>query len=235
MKILQLTFTYGNNMGAMLQAYALNTILSQMGNDCYFLPFFEKPFEIIKTNMGLKERILSSFRKIKGRQYTNEWFSKFNHFLYEHCQFAPYIDCNDLSSIKNKYDIFLVGSDQVWNIMAYDCDYCLLKWVADNSKKCSYAVSLGNYSIRMQNDPVLEAIKDFKTISFREKIDYEDAKRNNVSARLDVDPTFLIDKSHWMGLIDPEYEYLKNYVCIFGFDKQSYNFGKNMPKKIKRK
>lgn len=53
MKILQFTFTYGNNLGAMLQAYALNKVLTDMGNDCYFQPFFEKPFELPKSKPGL--------------------------------------------------------------------------------------------------------------------------------------------------------------------------------------
>lgn len=218
-------------MGAMLQAYALNKVLTEMGNDCYFLPFYEKPFEIIKTRLGLIEKILSFFRKIKGRQYTDEWFKQFNLFLYKHCQFAPYVDLDNLRSIENDYDMFLVGSDQVWNVMAFNSEYCLLKWVSENNKKCSYAASLGSYSIRMKNDPVLENIKNFVYISFREKIDYEDAKRNSVSGRLDLDPTFLIDKSHWLELTDSKYQYLKDYVCIFGYDKQSYDFAKKYAKK----
>lgn len=231
MKILQLTFTYGNNMGAMLQAYALNKTLTEMGNDCYFLPFYEKPFEIVKTKISAKEKVLSVFRRIKGRQYTDKWFKQFNSFLYDKCQFAPYVDLNELDSIEKNYDKFIVGSDQVWNMMAFNSEYCLLKWVSDRNKKCSYAASLGAYSIRMQNDTVLDTIKDFNSLSFRETIDYEDAKRNGVECRLDLDPTLLIDKSVWYELTDSKYEYLNDYICIFGFDKQSYAFAKEYAKK----
>lgn len=218
-------------MGAMLQAYALNKTLTDLGNDCYFLPFYEKPFEIIKTKPNIKEKVLSTLRRFKSRQYTDKWFKQFNQFLYDNCQFAPYVELDKLNSIEKDYDKFIVGSDQVWNVMAFNSDYCLLKWVSDPSKKCSYAASLGAYSIRMQNDPVLETIKEFDCISFRENIDYEDAKRNGVVGRLDLDPTFLIDKSHWQELVDSKYQYLKDYVCLFGFDKASYEFAKNYAKK----
>lgn len=42
---IKLTITYGNNIVAMLQAYALNKILTEIGNDCYFLPFMKKPLK----------------------------------------------------------------------------------------------------------------------------------------------------------------------------------------------
>lgn len=235
MKILQLTFTYGNNFGGMMQAYALNKVLSDMGNDCYFLPFYPKPFELPKQQLSAKGKILELFRRYKHRNYTKEWFSEFNHFLYERCQFAPYVDLNALASIDKEYDMFLVGSDQVWSVQNYKNEYCLLKWVSEQSKRCSYAASLGNYSIRMNNDPVLDAIRNFGSISFREEIDYCDAKRNGISCRLDIDPTFLIDRTEWEKLVKSNYRYLENYVTLFGYDNKSFKFAKAYAKKHKKK
>ena len=226
MKILQLTFTYGNNLGAMLQAYALNKVLTDMGNDCYFLPFFENPFQLMETRKSLKGRLLSAFRRLKKREYTDKWFCEFNQFLYSKCKFAPFIAFDKLSQIENDYDLFLVGSDQVWNVSTFRTEHCLLQWVAQKEKRCSYAVSLGNYSIRLKNDPVLNAIETFDAISFRERIDYEDARRNGVPCRMDVDPTFLVDRAEWVGLVNESYAFLENSVCMFGYDKASFAFAK---------
>lgn len=234
MKILQFTFTYGNNLGAMLQAYALNKVLTDMGNDCYFQPFFEKPFELPKSKLSLKDKILCLLRYYKKRNYTDKWFSNFNHFLYDRCKFAPFVEFDKLQNIQNEYDMFLVGSDQAWNIQNYNNEYCLLKWVSDQNKRCSYAVSLGNYSIRLKNDPVAEAIKNFEYISFREMVDYLDAKRNGIDCRMDIDLTFLLEQSEWKKLTSNEYSFLKDCVVMFGYDRQSFEFAKSYAK-IKHK
>lgn len=234
MKILQLTFTYGNNFGAMMQAYALQKVLTDMGNDCYFLPFFQKPFELPEYELSLKGKVLWGLRKYKRRNYTKKWFSNFNHFLYDHCQFAPYIELSNLASIGEEYDRFLVGSDQVWNIQSYNNDYCLLKWVPEKAKRCSYAASLGNYSIRMKNNPVLEAIREFGSVSFREQMDYQDAKRNGVQCRMDLDPTFLLDRAEWEKMVDERYKYLEDCVALFGYDRQSFVFAKTYAERNKK-
>ena len=235
MKILQLTFTYGNNMGAMLQAYALNKTLESMGNECYFLPFYEKPFEILKKKTNLVSAVLKLLRNYKKRNYTPAWVRNFNQFLYNTCQFAPYTQLDQLSKIQNEYDLFIVGSDQIWNVKTYNCEHCLLKWVEDKNKRFSYAASLGSYSIRLKNDPIATAIKDFSTVSFREKIDYEDAMRNGIDCRLDIDPTFLVDKSHWEEITNEKYSYLENCVALFGYDEKSYEFAKKYAKEKKLK
>lgn len=235
MNILQLTFTYGNNVGGMLQAYALNRVLTDMGNDCRFLPFFESPFTLQPEKLSAKGRFLRWLRWYKHRNYTNEWFYQFNRFLYDHCQFAEYVPLDQLASIQNDYDMFLVGSDQVWNIPVFQTQHCLLEWVSDKKKRSSYAASLGNYSIRLKNDPVGEAIANFQNISFREELDYEDAKRNGLDCRLDIDPTFLLDQTHWYSLTDDSYTAYENCVALFGYSKDTFEFAKKYAKEHKKK
>ena len=220
-------------MGAMLQAYALNRVLTEMGNDCYFLPFYEHPFLLVETKMNFKDKILAFFRRYKGRQYTNAWFRDFNQFLHNECKFAPYVSFEKLKEIEDQYDLFLVGSDQVWNVSTFNSECCLLKWVSNQKKKFSYAVSLGSYSIRMKNDYVLDAIQNFEHVSFRERIDYEDANRNGVNCRLDLDPTFLLGKEEWAKKVKPQYEFLKKSICVFGYDTKSFDFAKQYAKKMR--
>lgn len=213
-------------MGAMLQAYALNKILEGLGHESYFLPFYDKPFELQKQKLNFANTFLKFLRNYKNRNYTNRWMYEFNHFLYDNCKFVHFTKMDELSKIQHNYDLFIVGSDQVWNVNTYHCEQCLLQWVEDKNKRFSYAASLGTYSIRLKNDPVANAIKDFAGISFREKLDYEDAKRNGINCRIDIDPTFLIDKSHWESITNEEYSYLKSYVVLFGYDKKSFDFAK---------
>ena len=222
-------------MGAMLQAYALNKTLESLGNECYFLPFYENPFSLPNTRLNFVNYMLKFARNYKKRNYTDNWMYNFNHFLYDHCKFAPFTQLDQLYQIQNDYDIFIVGSDQVWNMNAYNNRHCLLEWVNDKNKCFSYAASLGDYSIRLKNDPVAKCIKNFSGISFREKIDYEDARRNGIKCRIDLDPTFLIDKIQWEELTDKKYSYLENSITLFGYDKQSFAFAEKYARQNKLK
>lgn len=226
MKILQLTFTYGNNMGAMLQAYALNRVLRELGNECHLLPMYEDAFHLPKQNLNIENKIFRILRFYKNRNYTDAWFYRFNQFLYDHCAFAPYVSMEELSALESAYDLFLVGSDQVWNALQYDTAPYFLEWVGDKKKRCSYAASLGDYSIRLKNDPVAKKIREFDNISFRERMDYEDALRNEMQCRLDLDPTFLLTREQWMELTQKPYGDLQDCVVLFGYDKSSFQFAK---------
>ena len=50
--------------------------------------------------------------------------------------------------LDKKYDKFVVGSDQVWNLKCHGYDGAFfLDFVSDDSKKVAYAASFGTYDI----------------------------------------------------------------------------------------
>lgn len=102
--------------------------------------------------------------------------------------------------MNDKYDFFIVGSDQVWNpeFAAYDEDFLTF---SDNNKKIAFSASFGVNDIK--NDELKEKFSNelgkFKSISVREnrgkEIIYNLTGRKDVEIL--VDPTMLLDENEW--------------------------------------
>lgn len=204
-RIATLTFHRAVNYGAVLQAYALQTVISENGYDTEILDYRNKEIEsIYKPISNYKDpksivRDLLSFRMQRKR---NKSFSK---FLAENIKLSS--NSYDRSNIKtccDLYDSFVVGSDQMWNLCCvnYDKTY-FLDFVNDNKKKKSYAISMGKIA-DCQNDygEYLPLINDFSNISLREQAGKEFLKSSGINKDIDIDidPVFLLSKNRWQRL-----------------------------------
>ena len=207
-KIGILTFHRAINYGACLQAYALKKALSDLGADadvidyrCDFLEkFYHKPIrkgESVKTTV---KNILTWYvQKERNRQF--EGF--FNKYLYNG-EKEVISTKQELKGLNGKYDIFITGSDQVWNpgCNTGDLSY-LLDFVDDNNKKYSYSASFGYFTDENIKDKAYKSlISDYECISVREKKGEKIAAELTDNAqplkiRRDIDPTFLLNSSQW--------------------------------------
>ena len=129
-------FNYGNR----LQNYALQTFLESLG--------FE--VETIRLNKnGRSEKIKSWLRPVKyklagksielSRQKVFKGFSK--KFISETDK--TYNTNDDLSELSNRYDYFVIGSDQVWNPSMNKTSTAYFADFAPQEKVISYAASFG--------------------------------------------------------------------------------------------
>ena len=123
------------------------------------------------------------------------------------------------SSVNDKYDLFFVGSDQVWNcnFPAFrKNDYFLT--FADNEKKCSLSASFGFDSIpENKKNEFKEELKRFSHISVREKAGQE-IIRDLIGKDVPVliDPVMMLDESEWMKVakkprVDTSHKYVLKY------------------------
>lgn len=102
-----MTFSYANNYGAMLQCYALKTMLNLLGAHVSVINY--KPRQ---RNLTLKEFIKKTIF-IQWLLYTNRQFEGFRKsYITDN---VPFIKKEQLPELNNKFDYFLSGSDQVWN------------------------------------------------------------------------------------------------------------------------
>ncbi len=196
MKIEIITLSASYNCGSMLQTYALKNILSKYG-DVEVINFSSKKsheiYDIIPQNA--KQQLKMFIKKgglflklIKERNDYEEFKSK-----YLGINGKEYFS-EDLKEISNKYDVVVVGSDQVWNVKMYDFDKSFfLGWT--NTKKIAYAPSLGGHDIRESDEKtsIINDLKKFAFISVREnkgKKCLEDILKTSIEKVLD--PTLLI-------------------------------------------
>ena len=215
MKICILTQPLKFNYGGILQAYALQKVLKQMGHSPITLNY-DKPYKLTKKTILkriIAKLILGKRISVFGRIAFPELNKHLMRFVSEN------IDCSELIYAplsydhikKYDFDAFIVGSDQVWRkayspyLPTFFLDFLTDK---ENVKKLAYASSFGIPSFDVNKDELntyASLIKQFDAISVREK-DAIDIVKNDLKSNATqvLDPTMLIDSSEYIKLIEKD-------------------------------
>lgn len=223
-KIGILTFHRADNYGAVLQSYALCTVLNSFDVDVEIIDYKCEYIEKISRIKTLKDIVKLLFSGL----YIYKSKSKFENFrkLYLNLSKEEYQRSN-IKSTNENYDTFIVGSDQVWNYGGSNFDKTyFLDFVSDNKKKNSYAASFGFDSIP---DSYVEEYKSllstFKNISVREESGKSLLKnQTDISSYVVLDPTLLLTAEIWKKIVDQpilNYDYLLIYS--FSISKELYD------------
>ena len=255
MNIKTMTCHHVYNYGATLQAYALQTYLESQGHNVeiidYRLPthiryelFMPYPkgrmYELIKKIPILKY-IVCPYRNIKmlqtwGRKKAFDDFDK--RFL--HLSSVTYRNINEIRKNPPNADVYIAGSDQIWNTDALngkDLGY-YLDFGNKNIRRISYAASFGISKIKVGlEDFVARELRKFNKISVREKTGLDILKRLGLNGTLVVDPVFLLSKEQWLCNLNLK-EKEGNYILLYDFlhdDVAIRNFALALSKKKKLK
>lgn len=202
MKKVLLVTKIGKNFGALLQAYALKTVLTQLGYDVnilnYQLAKTQKNFNVLQMPTSL--RLLPGFfRSLLRAGKTKESVRKCLNFREKYYSFTkPYRDISELRTDPPTADFYLVGSDQVWNpILSFDPAYFLM-FGADNVMRASYAASIG-FS-QYPKDYEAEFCERLKNIPYKSVREPEAKKildSYGFHSEVHVDPTLLLTSADY--------------------------------------
>ncbi|MDO4586913.1 MAG: polysaccharide pyruvyl transferase family protein [Planctomycetia bacterium] len=214
-RIALLTFTNSDNYGALLQAYALQEKLSQLGYDSTFLDY-RRPFRpksmLRRLKYFLVKRLLTRFFQTK-RQRSMERFRR-QYFQ----RTKPLQSRSEMIKMAAEFQIFIVGSDQVWNIpKLFDDDTFLLPFVSDQQRRISYAPSF--YFSTFPEDYISlykRELEKFDFLSVRE-LEGQQYVRDLIGreATLVLDPTLLLTQNDWDKIAIP-YQSKDPYIfCYF--------------------
>lgn len=200
MKIGTITFHWATNYGAVLQAFALQMYLEKRGYETEiinYIPINVKSRQVISNiksvniNEILKEHRINKFRKRYLKLSTNTYFTN-----------------KQLSDCCLDYDLYICGSDQVWNewFLLYsekapNLSY-YLNFVKDGKHRISYATSFGTEKLTQKvSDLVKPELKKFKNIGLRERTGKDIVEKLGIKGTLVVDPTLLLDSQTYYELI----------------------------------
>lgn len=220
MKIGIITYPPRFNYGAVLQSYALETVLERLGHEVWIVQ--SKPqsklltFHLLIKYLGriIKRYILSEKNSILKEKKNNEDFKVITRrtwkFVETHTK--QYYTTNDFIIKKGDFDCLVVGSDQIWrakyfpNIERNYLDYTS-GW---NIKRIAYAPSFGvdnwEYSDK-QTERCKKLIKSFLAVSVREESGILLCKEYlGVDAELVLDPTMLLSKEDYIKIIKEEHD-----------------------------
>lgn len=221
MKVGIITFHDALNYGAILQGYALQEALVNLGADANIINYRNEysvkeyaSFDIkrIKSPKLLIKEVLRYPVRKKKHKNVQGFSDNFYRLSEKEC-----FNNEDLKSLNNQYDSFITGSDQVWNydMRGFDKAY-FLDFVEDSKKKNSYAASFGVSEIPEDLKSTYEKLlSDFNHVSIREKqgqVLYKELVDKESS--LNVDPSLLLNREQWLKIAKyPKIN--KKYILVY--------------------
>lgn len=230
MKIGLLTWYKNENYGSALQAYSLYKILNGFG-ECDIINYSgihtpQKNIDFyIHQIYKIYERCIKRAQRkrfldeIKLRNIKFKSFYSDNFTLTNKCY-----SYDDLYKLQDEYDVFICGSDQIWNPKFYS-NANFLEFVEDSNRIISYAPSIGVSSLlnlRSTYD-IKKNLKRFKYLSVRENTGKKAIKELvNRDAIVCCDPTILIGKKYWNSLIKDKSKNEPYILCYFLSDNNKY-------------
>ena len=222
MRIGILTFHRALNYGAVLQCYALQSVLQSLGHDVkvidYRQPDVELAYKPIVLSWLLKKlpfphKLLPYLKDAARMRRRHKLFKPFEK------QYLSLTSNAYTDSIPDDFDAYVVGSDQVWRLCQdgrpdrfYSGDFAR----GANSRLIGYAVSSTQRSVEtMGAENLGHAIGRFDSFSFREA-NYASLtkKMTGLDVETTIDPTLLVDEKVWHEMADSPRRH-KKYVLVY--------------------
>lgn len=210
-KIGIVTFHRAYNYGALLQAYALQKKINEE-NDAYIIDYrnknVEKSYKLLSLDFSnIKMFIKSLIASVRNFNKKYNRFKKFKKFIVDEFKLSEeYKNENILKEKFPKYDIYITGSDQVWNpqITGTLSDIYTLNFGDNAPKRISYAASCGSESYIVENKSLYkEKLSKLDNISVREESTQKElTKIFDKDVTTVLDPTLLLKKEEWESVIE---------------------------------
>lgn len=218
------------NYGASLQAFALWRFISDQGYDCEIIDLLRPCHSDYKVSSSFGEKDKSRKKKvvawIKGiikRTNIPDWIIDRRQKFCDFNKMAKYSrrfrSVEELFKASLDYDVYISGSDQVWNPkMPFINEPYFLTFAPQGKKRISYASSFGVDSIPQEIKP--------QYTNWLSKYDYLSTRENSGACIVEgltgekpqvvLDPVFLLKGSEWENYMQkvPGIE-PKNYVFVY--------------------
>ena len=242
-----LTFHAAYNFGSALQTYALKRYVETHFDDVDYhvinfrIPFQQKLYKSIFEKHDLK----SLYCRLFSLRYKKQLKAKntlFENFISKNFKVTKPINTFDQANyVAACYNTLICGSDQIWNIRVEDFSWVYFADFPTKMKRISYACSAGTRKIEPSEEEtqkMKKALSSFSYISTRDNNTYEMIKNLGYESTICVDPTLLLDKKDWEGLVvQADSEKLPKTPYIFYYDlkrdKANWAMAKSISKMLK--
>lgn len=222
MKIGKLTQDGYGNYGNILQNYALQEFLLNYAEEVDSIWHTSSELLCNFWQWDIKNEIkfllnYKGFRKaIKNGRHAWEYVRNARFYDFSQKYIHNVNPNGSLDGINEKYDFFVVGSDQVWKPTSTRLDLGFLRF-ASKEKRISYAASMGVTSVpEKQIDYYKTCLQEMHAISVRE----ESAARlvESISGRectVVMDPCFALNADKWSEMAEIPYWIPKRYMFSY--------------------
>lgn len=216
MKIGIITISQGTNYGNRLQMYAVQQVLHKMGHESYLIENKTHAHGII-YQVKHRLKILLGYKNARYEFYRHKQFKKFDTRFIKIAKLS-FNEKYKNSNIASHFDVFLCGSDQVWNPYSPLVNGGSFAAFPNVKRRISYSASFGVENIPEEmKDYYAKWIRGIDDISVREnsgkEIVFDLAQKE---AHVLVDPTMMLNAEEWANIEEspasvPKKKYLFKY------------------------
>lgn len=226
MKVGILTFHASHNYGSMLQAYALQKVLANLGVENEIINFrSDIQKSLIPPHISFRHPRSSIVKFLKEPGKTVRLmckFSRFEKFIRECLNVTQELSsAEDVVAFVNNanYNAIITGSDQIWNPGCWDFDMCYLADFPYSGKRIAYAPSLGSNPSRISEkeyDKMGRAINRYHAVSTREANGQKCLNRiTDKHVSVVLDPTLLLESEEYLGLANAKVNISEPYIFYY--------------------
>ena len=222
-----------DNYGSVMQTYATQQVFKYLGYDVEFVDYWRKDnLPQYRAEKLLESSTLQKLKPIWGmcgftqkitvfllKKVLEHKKSPMWEFLEKHVQMTPkrYSSFEELMENPPVADVYITGSDQVWNSIwnqGIDRAY-FLDFAPKDKPRIAFSASIGRESL--DEDEILETrelLEKYKAISVREQSAVYLLDSMGIESTLILDPTLMLDADAWRELAAPMKQG-KPYLLIY--------------------
>lgn len=223
-----LTMHKVDNVGSALQAYALQRVVESLGYECELIDYLYPTTEHLAyqnrvvqvRELSILELITYLLRKIKAslRKKTDNPFDQFYKANF-HCSKQSFSNRLQLMSDYPSYDIYISGSDQVWNpqYIGFDTSF-FLDFAPEGARRVSYASSFSINKVPVEFTKAYQReLMKFDSISVRERSGVNIVKElTGKNCENVCDPTLLLNAEQWAELAEQSiFKTNEHYILVY--------------------
>ena len=233
MKASVITLHTVDNYGSVMQTYATQQVLKDFGYDVEFVDYWRKDnLPAQRAVKLLKSGTLQKLKPVWGicgftrnatifllEKMIEDRKSPMWKFLEKHVQLTTmrYSSFEDLVKTPPAADVYITGSDQVWNSIwnqGIDKAY-FLDFAPKDKPRIAFSASIGRESLDVDETlETKELLGKYEAISVREQSAVDLLESMGIKSTLILDPTLMLDADAWRKLAAP-IKLAKSYLLIY--------------------
>lgn len=215
-----------DNYGAILQTYALQKYLRNLGHDAYVIRYYAKS-ESKSTVQRFKKLLRNPFVIFKRRKFkallklNSRWneLRDFDTFRNEYISLSPmiYYGLEEIQNTPPEADVYITGSDQVWcgDLNNKQNWAFFLDFGTDTTKRIAYAASFGrSYFPCVDERKFQELVSRFNAVSIREGNGIKMCLVRGIKAVRCLDSTLILEANIYKELMAPR-KHSGHYVFFY--------------------
>lgn len=221
------------NCGSAIQAYALQYFIEKIGYEAEIIDykFPNKYHKSIRPtdNRNIFIRFIDNLYTYLNNKYLQYQFSPFYKAFYKLSE-TSYSSIDSIKYNPPLYDIYVSGSDQVWNPKYVGEDTTFLLDFVHGKKKVSYSSSIATKNIDSNIECLYsKCLKDYSSISVREELSRNYIEKlSGKRVEFVLDPSLLLTPEDWAPIFNLPHANIKsNYILVYilgySFDIYSYS------------